>query len=251
MNKRPSTLLFLLILSVSFSAHAQQKAPAPRRDINGFWMGNAVMPLEPVPEMTALGQKLFDEARPLFGPRALPVAKSNHALVTCDPLGFPRASVYETRGFQFEQVPRRMLELYQYQRVWREIWTDGRKLPTNVGATTGETLDPRYYGYSVGEWADDYTFVVHTTGFNENIWASEQGHPRSQNAIVEERYRRIDHDHLELTVTIDDPKSYTKPFEIIKQVYTWDPKQDFEEQLCIPSEAIDYRETFRAAGQDK
>jgi len=148
-------------------------------------------------------------------------------------------------------VPKRMLELYQYQRIWREIWTDGRKLPTNVGATKGQTNDPRYYGYSVGEWADDYTFVIHTTGFNETTWATEQGHPRSQNAIVEERYHRIDHDNLELTVTIDDPKSYTKPFEVIKQIYTWSPKQDFEEQLCIPSEAIDYRETFREAGQDK
>ena len=113
------------------------------------------------------------------------------------------------------------------------------------------TTDPRYYGYSVGEWADDYTFVVHTTGFKEDIWATEQGHPRSQDAVVEERYRRVDHDHLELTLTINDPKSYTKPFEVIKQVYTWAPKQDFEEQLCIPSEAVDYRETFREAGQDK
>jgi hypothetical protein len=68
---------------------------------------------------------------------------------------------------------------------------------------------------------------------------------------VEERYRRIDHDNLELTVTIDDPKSYTKPFEVMKQIYTWAPKQDFEEQLCIPSEAVDYRDTFRAAGEDK
>ena len=179
------------------------------------------------------------------------MSKTNDPLATCDPLGFPRASLYETRGFQFEQVPKRMLELYQYQRVWREIWTDGRKLPTNVGATKGETRDPRYYGYSVGEWADDYTFVVNTTGFNETVWADEQAHPRSQDARVEERYRRIDHDNLELTVTIYDPKSYTKPYEVMKQVYTWAPKQDFEEQLCIPSEAIEYRETFRAAGQDK
>ena len=225
--------------------------PAPRRDITGVWLGPVDPRKEPPPPMTPWGQKFFDEAKPLQGPRALPISKTNDPLVTCDPLGFPRASLYETRGFQFEQVPRRMLELYQYQRIWREIWTDGRKLPSNVGATKGETTDPRYYGYSVGEWADDYTFVVNTTGFNEAAWADEQAHPRSQEARVEERYHRLDHDNLELTVTIYDPKSYTRPYEVMKQVYTWSPKQEFEEQLCIPSEAIEYRETFLPAGQDK
>jgi hypothetical protein len=202
--------------------------------------------------MTPWAQKFFDEAKPLSGPRALPIAKTNDPLVTCDPLGFPRASVFETRGFQIEHLPKRTLELYQYQRVWRDIWTDGRKLPTNVGAARGQaTTDPRYYGYSVGEWADDYTFVVNTTGFHEAAWADELGHPRSQDARVEERYHRVDHDNLELTVTINDPKAYTAPYVVMKQIYTWEPKQDFEEQLCIPSEAVDYRETFREAGEDK
>jgi hypothetical protein len=226
-------------------------APAPKRDITGVWLGPVNPPNQPVPPMTPWGQKFFDAAKPLSGPRALPIAKTNDPLVTCDPLGFPRASVYETRGFEIAQLPKKMLELYQYQKVWREIWTDGRKLPTNVGSTKGETNDPRYYGYSVGAWADDYTFVVNTTGFDEAAWADELGHPRSQDARVEERFRRIDHDRLEVTLTIDDPKAYTKPFEVIKQVYTWAPKQEVEEQLCIPSESIDYREQFRDAGQDK
>ena len=233
------------------AAPKQPAAPAPRRDITGVWIGPVIPRKEPAPPMTSSAQQFFDAAKPLSGPRALPIAKTNDPLVTCDPLGFPRASVFETRGFAIEQVPRRMLELYQYMRVWREIWTDGRKLPTNVGATKGETTDPRYYGYSVGEWGDDYTFVVKTTGFSEAGWADELGHPRSQDAVVEERYHRIDHDNLELTVTINDPKSYTKPFEVMKQVYTWAPKQEFEEQLCIPSEAVDYREIFREAGEDK
>ena len=232
-------------------APSKKPAAAPKRDITGVWMGPVIPPKKPAPPMTPWAQQFFDAAKPLSGPRALPIAKTNDPLVTCDPLGFPRASLFETRGFQFEQVPRRMLELYQYMRVWREIWTDGRKLPTNVGATKGETSDPRYYGYSIGQWADDYTFIVNTTGFNEVAWADELGHPRSQDAIVEERYHRVDHDKLEVTVTINDPKSYTKPFEVMKQIYTWAPKQEFEEQLCIPSEAVEYRETFRPAGEDK
>jgi hypothetical protein len=201
--------------------------------------------------MTPWGQKFFDEAKPLQGPRAVPIAKSTDPLVTCDPLGFPRSILYETRGVAFEQVPRRTLQLLQYQRIWREIWTDGRKLPANVGASGADTQDPRYYGYSVGEWVDDYTFVVNTTGFNENAWADELGHPRSMNAKVEERYHRVDHDTLEVTVTIDDPKAYTKPFVAMKQRLSWAPKQEFEEQLCVPSEAAEYLSTFTPAAQEK
>jgi hypothetical protein len=187
----------------------------------------------------------------LQGPRAVPIAQTNDPLVTCNPEGFPRSALFETRGFAFEHVPRRTLQLLQYQRIWREIWTDGRPLPTNVGAPGKDTRDPRYYGYSVGRWADDYTFVVTTTGFNEDAWVDERGYPRSMDAKIEERYRRIDHDHLELSVTIDDPKMYTKPYFVMKQVYTWAPVQEFEEQLCIPSEALEYREIFRPPGTEK
>jgi hypothetical protein len=58
----------------------------------------------------------------------------------------PRSALFETRGFAFEQVPRRTLQLLQYQRIWREIWTDGRPLPTNVGGAAKDARDPRYYG---------------------------------------------------------------------------------------------------------
>ncbi len=230
---------------------AKKAAPAPRRDISGVWIGPVIPRKQPAPPMTPSAQKFFDEAKPMTGPRAEPIAKTNDPFVLCDPMGIPRSVLYETRGIAFEHVPRRTIELFQYGRHWREIWTDGRKLPTNVGAPGADTLDPRYYGYSIGSWADDYTFVVQTTGFHEAAWANELGHPRSMNAKVEERYRRIDHDNLEVTVTIDDPKSYTKPFEVMKQVYTWAPTQEFEEQLCIPTEAVEYRETFREAGEDK
>ena len=226
-------------------------APAPKRDISGYWLGNAVMKLEPAPPMTAEGQKFFNEAKPLQGPRAVAIAKTTDPLVNCDPLGFPRNVLYELRGVAFQQVSRMTLQLFQYQRMFREIWTDGRKLPTNVGAPGQNTLDPRYYGYSVGSWADDYTFVVNTTGFNEAAWADYLGHPRSLNAKVEERYRRIDHDTLEVTVTIDDPKFYTKPWVAMKQNLQWNPKQEYDEQLCVPSEAAAYLEVVKPAAEEK
>jgi hypothetical protein len=231
---------------------AKKSEPAPRRDLTGVWSGKPSMLLERVPEMTPWGKKFYDEARPMGGLRAVPIPKSNDPLVMCDPLGFPRNVLYELRGVEFEQVPRKTLQLFQYQRVWREIWTDGRKLATNVGASTVDAPDPRYYGYSVGEWVDDYTFVINTTGFNENAWADPLGHPRSMNARIEERYHRVDHDTLEVTVTIDDPKAYTKPFVAMnKQPLYWNRKQEFEEQLCVPSEAAEYLSVVRDAADEK
>lgn len=230
---------------------AKKSEPAPKRDLSGYWLGNAVMRLEPAPPMTPAAQRFFDEAKPLQGPRAVAIAKTTDPLVNCDPLGFPRNVLYELRGVAFEQVPRKTLQLFQYQRTFREIWTDGRKLPTNVGGSGQDALDPRYYGYSVGSWVDDYTLVVNTTGFNENAWADYLGHPRSMNAKVEERYHRIDHDTLEVTVTIDDPKSYTKPWVAMKQQLHWNPKQEFDEQLCVPSEAAAYLEVVKPAADEK
>jgi hypothetical protein len=232
----------------SAPAATTKAEPAPRRDISGAWAGPVIPRKPPVPPMTPWGQAFFDGVKPLSGPRAVPIAQTTDPFSLCDPLGFPRSALYETRGFAFEHLPKKTLHLAQYQRIWREIWTDGRKLPTNVGAEGADTSDPRYYGYSVGAWADDYTFVVNTTGFHEAAWADEFGHPRSMNAMVEERYRRIDHDTLELTVNIDDPKAYTKPFMAMKQIYTWNPKQEFEEQLCIPSEVLEYNKTFAPPG---
>src|SRR5262245_11924566 len=135
----------IIAWTIVVPAYAQQRAgtpappkaasaPAPRRDISGVWIGPVIPRKLPAPPMTPWAQNFFDAAKPLQGPRALPIAKTNDPLVTCDPLGFPRASVFETRGFQIEHLAKRTLELYQYQRIWREIWTDGRRLPTNVGA---------------------------------------------------------------------------------------------------------------------
>jgi hypothetical protein len=257
MKNFSSGLLFLAVLFLSFSPNglpqasetSRQGAPTPRRDLNGVWSGNAVMQLEPVAEMTAWGQDLFDAARPLRGPRAVPVAESNDGFAMCDPLGFPRNILYEMRGVEFAQTQNKMLMLFQYQRVWREIWTDGRSLPSNIGGDAPDSLDPRWYGYSIGRWVDDYTFVVNSTGFNETGWSDSLGHPRSTEARIEERYHRIDRDTIEITVTIDDPKAYIEPFVAMREVLRWDPNQEFEEQLCVPSEALNYLSTFRPREQ--
>ncbi len=244
MTRRSGAACFLIVVFFSPSPYGTGQEAAPVRDLNGVWNGSAVMDLEPVPEMTEWAQERFDAARPFRGPRAVAVSESNDGFRMCDPLGFPRNIFYELRGVEFFETPKKMLMLFQYQRTWREIWTDGRELPTNVGTYEPGAPDPAYLGYAVGRWVDDETFVVNSTGFHEAAWSDPEGHPRSVSARIEERYRRIDHDTLEVTVTIDDPVAYTGPFVAMRQVLSWDPDQEFEEQFCIPSEAIEYMSTF-------
>jgi len=132
-----------------------------------------------------------------------------------------------------------MIVLSQYQRVWREIWMDGRDLPKNIDTRGGASS--RWYGYSVGHWDGDYTFVVDTVGLDDRTWLDKAGHPHSVDMRVQERYTRVDQNTLQMTVTIDDPKMYTKPFEVLTNItFKWIPKQELDEQLCVPSEGIAY-----------
>jgi hypothetical protein len=131
-----------------------------------------------------------------------------------------------------------MLMAYQYQQVWRVIWTDGRALPKDP--------DPRWYGYSVGKWEDDYTFVVETVGTDERTWLDNAGDPHSAEMRVEERYHRVDRDTIELTVKIDDPKIYTAPWLARDKMRLKLMPQDTDilEMICAPSEAEEYKKTM-------
>ena len=248
----------LLFLPVAFAQNAQRanpgapantaataakpSAPAPKRDITGVWFHNAPgNRTNKTAPMTPWGQAQFATHKTSG---ASVVAESNDPLVQCDPLGFPRNITWEIRGIQFVTAPTKTVELFQYQRVWREIWTDGRALPKNAGSDAVDAPDPRYYGYSIGHWDDDYNFVVDTVGTDPDTWLDNAGDPHSEQLHVTEDYKRVDHDNLEITLKIDDPKAYTQPFTLATVNYTWNPQQEFEEQLCIPSDAQLYLSTI-------
>jgi hypothetical protein len=144
--------------------------PAPRRDITGFWAGPASPKENPVPAMTAWGEEQF---RTHKSHSRYSEAESNDPMKYCDPLGFPRDMIYQTRGIAFSPMPGRMIQLSQFNRVWRDIWTDGRKLPENVGGRSADAPDPRWYGYSAGRWDGDYTFVVDTVGSDPRSWQTD------------------------------------------------------------------------------
>jgi hypothetical protein len=211
--------------------------PAPRHDITGFWAGPASPKENPVPPMTAWGEEQFKMHK---GHSQYSEAESNDPMKFCDPLGFPRDMLYQTRGIAFTPMADRMLQLSQFNRVWREIWTDGRELPKNVGGRSADAPDPRWYGYSVGRWDGDYTFVVDSTGSDERSWLDSAGHPHSLEMKVQERYTRLDHNTLEVTITVDDAKAYTKPFVITTSRFKWIPNQQLREEICVPSVMREY-----------
>ena len=212
--------------------------PAPRRDLTGFWTGPLHATINQVPLMTPWGQEQF---RAHKGVKQVYVAESNDPLKSCDPLGFPRNMLDEIRGIAFALMPGKMLVLNEYNKIWREIPMDGPPLPKNVGGRSADAADPHWYGYSLGHWDGDYSFVVDTVGSDERSWLDEVGHPHSIDMRVQERYTRVDHNDLEVTITIDDPKAYTKPFVISNVKFRWIPEQKFpEEWFCVPSEMAAY-----------
>ena len=142
----------------------------------------------------------------------------------------------------FGSAPGRTLIAYEQQRVWREVWTDGRALPKAVDVRG--MPESRLYGHSVGRWDGDYTFVIDTNGLDERPWLDEQGRPRSNQARFQERYTRKDQYNLDLVVTIDDPKFYTKPWTWMRGSFYWVLGQEFAETFCIPSEGIEYRDSI-------
>lgn len=232
--------------------------PAPKRDLTGTWAGpgsgaavpkgtNAMTPT--APPMTPLGQQLFDMHKPIG--KFSPAGTNDPHTRYCDPFGFPQNMTNEIRGMTITTTPTRTFLLIQYMDVWREIWTDGRALPSNVGGAGKDALDPRYNGYSIGHWEDDYTFVVDTTGLDPNTWATKNGYPHSIDAHVQERFHRDDKNDLTLTITMDDPKLYTKQFFLGEEHFRWIPNQQLDDFTCIPSEVQEYlKEMGDPAGYD-
>lgn len=232
------------------SVYAGEKSdPAPRRDLSGTWDGLADGGTQakgpnkypddashrPQPPYSALGKEARLRNKPGEGEEQVPIGLVNDPVDSCEPVGFPRSDLFNLKAMAIVQTPHYVLWLNQFYNVYRTIWTDGRELPK----------DPvlRYYGYSVGHWEDDYNFVVDTIGLDDRTWLDNVGRPHSNALHVVERFHRVSHDILELTVTIDDPKMYTKPWVATDKLTFHLLPADFDmgEILCSPSEMSDYK----------
>ncbi len=241
-----------LVYDVDFEG--QEAAPAPRRSMSGVWepaasagaginaRGAQQMPSTGRPEhelpYTAEGRAAFMANKPTFGITSVPSALTNDTMPGCDPQGFPRIVLHNFRTSRIIQTPENIVMLYLFNKKWRVIWTDGREL-------AAEPEEPRWWGYSVGRWVDDYTFVAESNGFNHNTWLDNAGRPHSDAMRVREQYQRVDRDHLVMTITIDDPKYYTRPWTAsILPLRLQSPNFDIREMECVPTETALYNKLF-------
>jgi hypothetical protein len=245
---------------------ASVPAPAPRHDISGTWEpangrgdgvqagGVKAMPNDGKPEhelpYTPHGLATYKSHKALEGKDSVALVDYNDPRDFCEPIGFPRADHYNLRQTQILQNEFKVVILYEYAQTWRVIWTDGREVPKEIP-------ENRFYGYSAGKWVDDTTLVVQTVGMmqEDRVWLDSTGRPISDEARVEERWHRVNHDRLELSVTIDDPKMYTRPWVSMDKfpMKLQDPHTDVPEMYCSPSELEKYNKLFgnAASGSER
>ena len=139
--------------------------------------------------------------------------------------------------FKIVETPGLVLILYEAIHSYRQIFTDGRSLPKDP--------NPSWFGYSVGKWDGDVS-MVESSGFNDNVWLDNNGVPATEALRVTERFRRVDFGRMEIDVTIDDPKTYTKPWTPRDRLplRLLPPDTDLMEMIPSASESAAYRKAF-------
>jgi hypothetical protein len=146
-------------------------------------------------------------------------------MTRCLPPGIVRLHVFPLFR-KMVQVPGLLVILNEQNASYRQIFTDRRPLPVDP--------NPSWNGYSVGKWEGD-TLVVETTGFRDGLWLDTGDSPLTDAARVTERFRRVNYGTLEIGLTIDDPKAYTKPWTIkITQILA--PDTELMDYICLENE---------------
>jgi len=208
------------------------RTPDGRPDLSGMWEPDRNRPCPPQGCFDAnLSEQFMDIAWGLKG--GLPYQPWAAALVkerlqrnniddpgsNCLPMGIMKN---HTAPFirKMIQVPGLLVIITEREVTYRQIFTDGRPLPVDP--------QPSYNGYSTGQWDGD-TLVVRTSGFRDGLWLDRVGNPMTPAATMTERFRRRNYGHLDIDVTIDDPKAYTAPWTLT-----------LNQLLVVDTELIDY-----------
>jgi hypothetical protein len=157
--------------------------------------------------------------------RSIRAASIPSTVSRCLPMGLPNAGILSYAPFKIIQAPTEIVVLYENDNTHRQIYLDGRKLPTDA--------QPLWLGYSTAKWEDD-TLVVDAAGFNDKTRLGG-GYPHSESLHLQERFHRLDFGHMDVKVTIDDPVIFTKPFSITYRVDLL-PNGDVLESFCNENE---------------
>jgi len=255
-------LTLMVVMALPFVALAQSaqrqeeaksKSTDPHPDLSGVWLPPDPQALDRMVgydnrgasdggfakeiSRTPWAEAKYQATKPGFGPRRAP--GGNDPILRCDPPGMPRIM---GGAFEIIQIPGRILLYFESDHVHREVWMDGRELPKDP--------DPTWYGYSVGKWDGD-TLVVDTIGFNDKTWIDSWGNPHSEDMHVVERYRRVDHNTLELRMTVIDPKAYTAPLVSSPKTFGLHPKYELVESLCVPEDEKTFLDRVREPAFEK
>ena len=216
------------------SGQPNLSAPAPRTadgkpDLSGIWDNNRRDSGGLLPLSGSVGWVDFGVGLPgglPYQPWAAEAVKQRKAdngkddpTSHCLPLGTPRMLV-DPELRKFVQVPGLLVIINERDAGYRQIFTDGRPLP--------EDPQPSWNGYSTAKWDGD-TLVVQTTGFRDGMWLDRSGSPITNAAKLTERFRRPNYGTLEIEVTMDDPKAYTKPWTV-----------KLTESIVLNTELMDY-----------
>jgi hypothetical protein len=211
-------------------------------DLSGIWWGHNARGVNSslgstAPPMTPWALQKYNAAKPGLGRGVRAQPLGNDPMMICDPMGFPRIMFWTNYPYEIVQVPNRVIMFFDWFYTYRTIWTDGRELAADP--------DPKWYGNSVGAW-DGSTFVVRSNGFDDRSWLDADGHPHSEEMRLEERYRRVTRDTIEVTMTLTDPVAYTTPWVSEKMTLTLaEPKTQMREDVCVPSAEQKYKEVIR------
>jgi hypothetical protein len=231
---------------VNFDAAAPKTADG-RPDLSGIWDGGRAPGQAPPTTRRTFGEtpppgprpfqnllSLFPDGLPLQ-PWAAELRKQrladhskDHPDARCLPLN-PVQLHSHPQPRKVIQTPGLVLILYEANGGIRQILTDGRPLPNN-------DPDPWWYGYSTGKWEGD-ALVVETIGFKDQGWIDEEGTPISSSGRVTERFRRLSYGTLQIEITVDDPKTFTKPwsFKLDQRLM---PDTDLIEFVCAENNTV-------------
>ena len=262
-----STLAAAIVLWGASAATAQTQFD--RHDLSGIWTISGHRSISAnVPPMTPAGEARLNANKPTRGRflgeplngehpgfvRAVTVPSlGNDPAHQCNPNGFPRL-LLDPEPVEFVQTPGRLLQLFQWERTLRELWMDGRRVPSGENL---ENLGPAWYGHTAGGWQGN-TLVMNTVGLDDRAWIDIFGFPKSNDARIEERYTRTGPDTIELRMTMYDPTFYKEPwvsdvkiFKRVKREATtfsgwYGLFSGATEGICAPMNEVDsYNTLFR------
>lgn len=205
-------------------------APAPRAadghpDLSGVWemYNESEMPrllMNLASDLKPGEVQMLPWAEALYKERQANNSK-DHPGAQCLPSGIPEKDTVPA-PYKIIQTPGLIVFLYESRTIFRQIFTDGRPLPSDP--------NPAWQGYSVGHWQGD-TLVVETAGFNDKTWLDIAGHPATEDLHVTERFTRRDVGHMDLQIMINDPKAYAKPWVVNTKIRLL-PQDDLSESIC-------------------